>query len=60
MASACPKPAPPKAGASRDEIKTLAQGDPWRLREIFPLFSSRDNAVLHVVRHATAPKLRFF
>lgn len=59
MADACPKTAPPKAGGSREEIKTVAQGDPWRRREIFPLFPSRDKAFLHVVRQAFAPKHRF-
>lgn len=42
-----------------EEIKTVTKGDPWRLREVFPLFSSRDNAFLHVVRQASAPKHRF-
>lgn len=61
MGGTCPKAASPqsKAGASREEIKTVTKGDPWRLREVFPLFSSRDNAFLHVVRQASAPKHRF-
>ena len=41
------------------EIKTEAQGDPWRLRNIFPLLSSRDKAFLHVARQASAPNIDF-
>lgn len=54
MGGTCPKAASPqsKAGASREEIKTVTKGDPWRLIKVFPLprFSSRDNTFLHVAR----------